>query len=752
MMRKLFYLWWLQALLLTGCLLMGSNELFAQSQKIIINELMAKNELDVRDEAGDHHDWVEFYNPGEEPRDLAGLFLTDDEQNPQKWMIPEQTEETIVPSKGYVVLFLDGHPETGVLHGNFKLSRKGESLFLFDKDGKSLVDRVTFPALPADVSWARIPDGNSVWSYAEPATSNKPNAKKARVGLLKRPTFSLKGGWFDDAVSVTLSCEPGARLYVTTDGSRPYEADSLLYTEPIEITKTTVLRARVFKENYIPSEIETREFFIDETQYTLPVLAVTVDPEFLWSEENGILHEENTWEYIERPAHVTYYNVDRGKAFSLDGGIKLQGSFSRNFAKKSLTITAGQRFGNKKIKYKIFADIERDSFDGIVVRADCNYAGWEDAEIWRGGDRIRNELMYHVNKEMGSSVIMQAYQPAVLILNGEYWGLYNVMERKNKNFIEEHYPGVGDIDMINPAYGWDDGYVFETYQGDGDAYRAIEDYIKANDMTSEVVYDRICEWIDMPNFMDCWIYEIYTVKGDPTSNSRLWRPRTEGGKWQSIAFDWDHWLNSDREWIHKYARKKRGKSWLFANLIKNEEFQITFINRLCDYLNTTLSATYVEDLIGEIHERVEVEKRRDRECWKEKLEFMFWGEQMEQTIDFAEDRPKYLYQEMTKFFELPGPANIQLNVNHNDWGVIRFSTLEIAQFPWNGLYMQDVPIQVEAVPLPGYRFVHWSGLGKLGLESKMTITLGETNSIKAHFEPALNGALPEHPAPLRKIE
>ena len=89
---------------------MGSSHLFAQSQKIIINELMAKNELDAQDEAGDHHDWVEFYNPGEQPQNLAGMFLTDDEQRPHKWMIPGHTEETIIPAKGHSVLFWTGIP------------------------------------------------------------------------------------------------------------------------------------------------------------------------------------------------------------------------------------------------------------------------------------------------------------------------------------------------------------------------------------------------------------------------------------------------------------------------------------------------------------------------------------------------------------------------------------------------------------------------------------------------------------------
>ncbi|MDG2012456.1 MAG: CotH kinase family protein [Pirellulaceae bacterium] len=737
-MRTPFYSKLLLTLFFAGLLLTESKDLFAQSQKIIINELVAKNELDIRDESGYHHDWVEFYNPGEAARDLGGMFLTDNEKEPQKWRIPDLTEETTIPAKGHVVCFLDGQPETGVLHGNFKLSRKGETLFLFDRDGKSLVDSVSFPELPADVSWSRIPDGGSVWAYVASTTANQPNPSIATDGVLAKPKFDLKSGWFDKSINVAISCEPDAKIYVTTDGSCPNELDSLLYTQPIEITKTTVLRARAFKQNSIPSEIGTRNFFIDATQHTIPVIAVTVDPEWLWERPKGILHERNTWCFTERPAHLAYYSVDREKVFSLNGGIKLQGSFSRNFAKKSFTITAGQRYGNKKIKGKIFTDIERDSFDGLVVRADCNYAGHDETERWWGGDRIRNELIYHVNKEMDSSVIMQAYQPAALYLNGEYWGLYNVTERKNKNFIEDHYPGVGAIDMLNPAVQWDDGYSFETYQGDGDAYRSIEEFIKASDMTSKSVYQRLSKWIDIPNFIDCWIYEIYTVKGDPTSNSRMWRPRTSDGKWQSIAFDWDHWREQEREWIHRYARKKRGKSWLFAMLIKNEEFQVAFINRLCDYLNTTLSAEHVERLVWEIHERVEIEKRRDRQRWEDKLEFMPWGEQIENTIEFAEERPEYLYAEMTKFFDLPGPAEVEVDVNQEGQGFIRFSTLEITQFPWYGQYMQEVPVEVEAVPLPGYRFVDWSDPEMLGLEATAVITLSEVNTIEACFEPDTN--------------
>ena len=720
-------------------LLFCGTTLFSQSQKLMINELVAKNELDIRDETGHHEDWVEIYNPGKKERDLGGLFITDNIDEPEKWRIPDLTEKTKIPAKGYLVLFLDGHPETGLMHCNVKLSRKGESVFLFDRDGKTLVDSVTFPKLPADVSWSRIPDGGPTWGYVDTTTAEGPNPSVAREGVLKKPKFSLKDGFYNETVSIAISTkDKGVKVYVTTDGTDPTQADSLLYKNPIEITKTTVLRARAFKENWVSSQIATKNYFLNEVEYTLPVIAVTVDHEWLWGKRKGLFVEKNKWRHTQRPAHVAYYTVDRKKAFSLNGGIKLQGRFSRNFEKKSFTITAGQRYGNKEIEYKIFEDIDRESFDGLVVRADCNYAGYDETERWWGGDRIRNELIYNVNKEMGSSVIMQAYQPAILYINGEYWGLYNLMERKNKDFIEKHYPGVGDIDMINPAVERDEGYVFETYQGDGYHFRAMEDYIKESDMSQKEVYDSLCKLMDMPNFIDGWVYEIYTVKGDPTSNSRIWRPRTADGKWQSIAFDWDHWKEQDREWIYKYAKKRRGKSWLFAQLILNEEFQVAFINRLCDYLNTTLSAENVRRLVWEIHERVDIEKKRDRERWKDELEFMPYEEQIMYTINFAEERPGYLYSEMSDFFELGGPAEIELNVAKGGGGVIRVSTLEVDQFPWKGTYMQDIPIKVEAVAMPGYKFSKWSEASKYGHTAQTELILNGNVSLTAHFESVSN--------------
>jgi hypothetical protein len=71
-----------------------------------------------------------------------------------------------------------------------------------------------------------------------------------------------------------------------------------------------------------------------------------------------------------------------------------------------------------------------DKVEGISVRADAT-SGRNVSELWVG-ERFKNEMIYEINDQMKGNVSMQAYEPALLLLNGEYWGIYNMMERKNR--------------------------------------------------------------------------------------------------------------------------------------------------------------------------------------------------------------------------------------------------------------------------------------------------------------------------------
>ena len=37
----------------------------------------------------------------------------------------------------------------------------------------------------------------------------------------------------------------------------------------------------------------------------------------------------------------------------------------------------------------------------------------------------------------GSGLETQAYRPAVVYLNGEYWGFYNIREKVNEHFLDD---------------------------------------------------------------------------------------------------------------------------------------------------------------------------------------------------------------------------------------------------------------------------------------------------------------------------
>ncbi len=143
-----------------------------------INEIMAGNSNDMVDEYGDHDDWIEIYNAGEEPVDLGGLYMTDLPDNPQKWQIPgSQPGETTVVAGAFIVLWADEEPVEGNLHLDFKLSKSGEFAGIYKNTagGMIVIDTVSFPSIQDDISFSRYPDGNGPWEMTDRATPGSGN-------------------------------------------------------------------------------------------------------------------------------------------------------------------------------------------------------------------------------------------------------------------------------------------------------------------------------------------------------------------------------------------------------------------------------------------------------------------------------------------------------------------------------------------------------------------------------------------------
>ncbi len=212
-------------------------------------------------------DWIELYNNGTETISLHGWSLTDDEDNPGQWIFPDIS----IPGGGYLVVLATGGDRipkgNQYLHASFGLSSEGEFLGLYnDGSPRQAVDRISpgFPPQDQIHSYGRFgPDGK--FCYLEYATPGAPNLVGATfTAILPAPVLSAPQGIYQASIELSMTCSiAGATIRYTVNGAEPTVTVGADYEEPLKITHNTVIRARCFKEGYIPSEIVTRSYLMN---------------------------------------------------------------------------------------------------------------------------------------------------------------------------------------------------------------------------------------------------------------------------------------------------------------------------------------------------------------------------------------------------------------------------------------------------------------------------------------------------------
>lgn len=158
------------------------TQLVQNDPAIYINEFISSNRHGISDEDGDQEDWIELYNPGDQPISLEGYALTDDLEGPRRWVFPAVT----IQPKGYLLVFASGKdrrdPDTGYLHTNFRISRDGEDLMLTNAQGETL-DWIPPVLLPPDISYGRDPSNTEQWTYYPEPTPGRANNTQAVSAL-----------------------------------------------------------------------------------------------------------------------------------------------------------------------------------------------------------------------------------------------------------------------------------------------------------------------------------------------------------------------------------------------------------------------------------------------------------------------------------------------------------------------------------------------------------------------------------------
>jgi len=470
-------------------------QLKADSNKIIISEFMAVNSNGIVDEDLEHSDWLELYNNSASTIDLAGWYLSDNATNLKEWQFPSIT----IPKGGYMVVFASGKNRidpTKSLHTNFKLSGSGEFLAISEPDSTiSSSYSPMFPAQRQDVSYG-LYQGQPVYF-----TTATPGAENVAGSLPFAPTFSSTRGFFKTAFDVTLSLPGGTgSIYYTTNGTRPTATTGTLYTAPIHITTTTPLSAATINSSGLSSEIITNTYIFladvmkqptapagyptdwkqaasttaipadyqmdpdicNSTEYknlmepalkAIPSINIVTNIGYLFSDVNNattggiyIYTGKPSGVGVDwvRPTSAEYFDPSSGKQFQINCELKLHGGNSRvpsNCPKHGFELGFKSAYGPSKLNFDVFEEKKSaKEFNSLVLRGGYNYTWAKNSAIQQtGAQYIQDSWAKTTQLDMGHPSAHERF--VHLYLNGLYWGLYNVTEQYDEDFMESYLGG-----------------------------------------------------------------------------------------------------------------------------------------------------------------------------------------------------------------------------------------------------------------------------------------------------------------------
>ena len=697
--------------------------------QLYINEFLASNINSVAEPDGDLIQWIEIYNAGYTAVYLNGYYLSDDPEDPFKC---QMTDSLRVPGRGYAIVWLER--ERNEYRCDFSLDMDGEEIALYSPQ-KELLDRVEFGPQKVDISYGRVSDGDVNWAWFPDPTPSASNNTDFFRDSLTAPgvSFSTEGGLFQAPLEVIMSTSaPGGVIKYTTDGSWPHP-ESSTYTGPVIVGENTVLKARVYQEGYLPGPVNAQTYIFNEDT-PLPVVSLSTDPDYFFSGDLGIYvkgykgmtgycsEEKVNWNRDwERPVNIEYYNADKEQVINQVVGVKICGGCSRAYPLKSMALIARKRYGDNRMNYRFFNTKEADSFKQLQLRNSGNDV---ESTMFRDGF-MQTLIMGEVAGDF------QGYQPKIVYVNGEYWGIMNLRER-----INEHYPASNfsmdsdDIDMLEKEdiFKWD-----AAFHGSGDHYVEMMEYIRSHDLALEENFRQVATMMDVEEFLNYYLADIYFQNEDwPQNNIKYWRPHREGGKWRWILYDTDFgWGNLPKTGNSLlWATRGATADELIRSLLENARFKNEFIQRLASMTNTIFHPDRVGTIFDSLLAMVEPEMERHISRWGMPYRPSYDWDVGYTMPRFTQTRPDSIRLFTMWRFGISGLYDLEASVSDPAHGKIRAAGIDLPP-DFTGKYFRNIPLRLTAIPASGYAFSHWEGIGSSYPEVYLNTT--EAKQVRAVF-------------------
>ncbi len=701
---------------------------FKANSQVMINEYSCANKT-FNDNFGNSSDWIELFNAGSTSVSLTGYHLSDKISNPTKYTFPAGVS---IPANGFLRVWASSANVVtgGDVHTNFSLTQTKPEAIVFSLPSGIIADSLTLKPTLTDHSRGRAIDGGSVWGVFTTPTPGVSNTG-AKLEYATRPATSIPPGFYASAQTVSITTpDMNVSIYYTLDGSTPNQT-STLYTTPISISTTTVIRARAFSTNPLvpPSFIRSNTYFIGVTHTTA---VVSVYGDGLATLLGGAQSDP--------PTGIQYFDTNKQLKAESEGNTNKHGNDSWAYNQRGIDFVCDDELGyNFAVRTKLFVNKSRQEFTRIILKAAAN----DNYPFENGGAHIRDSYVHTLSQRGNLHLDERTWSPCVMYANGQYWGVYDIREKVDDNDFTGYYYNQGNKDSLQYLMTW--GSTWSKYGGTQAQtdWDNLKNYMATNSMAVTANYNHVDSLLNCKSLIDYFLLNSWAVTSDWLNwNTAWWRGLATDGnehKWRYTLWDNDatfgHYINytgipSQLPSADPCAPETlpdpggQGHTVILDSLIKSPIFKQMYVSRYIDLLNSTFSCDYAVPLLDSMISVITPEMPGHIAKWGGTM--ATWQQNVQTMRQFITDRCTQITAGMVSCYDLTGPFNITLDVQPAGSGIAKINSITPSSYPWSGTYFGNIETILKATAMPGYVFDHWEMSAHTPLPSAQSDSVGIT--------------------------
>ncbi|HPJ51578.1 MAG TPA: CotH kinase family protein [Flavobacteriales bacterium] len=597
------------------------------------------------------------------------------------------------------------------------LSTKGATLLLTDPSGTIIQDVFHYPELPVGTSWGRSPDGGLKGTYFRRVGMEGGEERVEAVGPPHpAPTISRTHGVSGPVVRVQGGLQDS--IWVSVDGRSPEHGAVGVGTVEIPLTRDMVVHARTRSAKRLPSPAATGTFLVDTAAFSLPVVALTMDPEDLHGRERGIdtpgdhanfSRKGRDWER----SCTMVVGHGQGEA-PLQGGIRIAGSGSRGRVKRSFKFLLKDRFLSPEVEVPWFP---AEGLDECLLRADAAPHSF-----------LQHLLIEEAMQEVGTSLDIPPSLPVRLFINAQDRGLYRMMPPKDAQWFKRTH-GSADLDLL-------EGPSYAVREGDRAHWERVEEILfHGGDRKA------LEPLVDLQALVDLACLDLYTGRADHDLNVRAWRPRGVDGRWGWVLFDLDLWAPAHENTVQRMSLAVTPGTPFVPQLLEENSLQELLLSRMSALLAGPLAPERMNERLDALSAMYAKALLHDHGIWQDSLSGALPPDGSQDVLSaFLQERPARVLHQLASHtgHDL---VTMRMTCDPPEGGSLQVERVDLGSAPDPSSHFAGIPLHIVAVPRPGWRHIGWKGSS--ATSQAITVDPRSARRITARFAPERSGV--DHP-------